>query len=182
MSAHYATDEALRAAVREVVDATIAGVRSLGERGLEVDLVAGADPFTRAARSAARPTATVLVEHEPADVATGPSALWIERVRVRVRLAYIGESAVVDARTYEEARAQADADGRALRQALRWPGKLATDARGRPTGVVSGMLVHESSAVLVDEPPHAARQGAGYEVEHVFAGHQVTTAPLDGAA
>lgn len=182
MSALYATDEALRAAVREVVEGAIAGVRYLAERDLTVDLVDGADPFTRSARSAAGPTATVLVEHEPVDAALGPGTLWIERVRVRVRLAYIGESAVVDARTYEEARAMADADGRALRQAVRWPGKLARDARDRPTGLVSGVLVHESSSVLVDSPPHASSAGAGYEVEHVFIGHQVTTAPLTGAA
>jgi hypothetical protein len=180
--ATYDTDEALRAAVREVVVGVIGGTRSLSARGLDVDLVDGADPWTRAARSAAGPTATVIVEHEPADVATGPSSLWIERVRVRVRIAYIGESATVDARAYEEARATADADGRALRQALAWPGKVRFDSRGRATGVVSGLLRHESSAVVVDSPPHASAGGAGYEVEHVFEGFQITSAPLTGAA
>lgn len=172
---------AIRTALAETLDGTItSGVREITVGLATNDLMPGASDETAALRALVTPQCSVSLSwfrHEARPAGYGPA--WIDGLRVVVRTTHLLKTQALGRLAYDTIRVAADDLGYRIRARFEEPGALTTTSAAVATGIVSGVLMHESTSVIRDDAPKPDQQGGGlYELEHTFTGAVFTVATV----
>jgi hypothetical protein len=175
------SDTAIRAALREVIEGKIAGVRAVPVGLLSCDIAGGADDMTLSMRTTATPRVEIAIAYPVSpDRPQQPTNVWFRGIEVTLTYTYLLDSQALFAVDYQAVKATAAYASDLVAQALAWPGKVATSYSGTVTGIVSGVLAWQGTTVLRDDAPRSGQtEGGGlYQLEQRFSGTVVTTSAV----
>lgn len=174
-------DVAIRRALREVCEGTIAGVRALTPGVLSADIAGGASDLTLSRRGVAVPRVDIAVAYPMLDERPQqPSNIWMRGIEVTLTYTYLLEAQTLLAPEYQAIKSTAAETSDLVAQAFAWPGKLTTTSTGVATGIVSGVLMWQGTTVVRDDAPRSGEtEGGGlYQLEQRYTGVVLTAAAI----
>lgn len=163
-------------AVRDVLDAAAGSLRTISSTRFDGDAYESLSDEEKSRRATDRPVFDVRITSLRRNSASPPTngSLAIYTIGVEVLVfRHIGNAEKLVPATRDTAAGLAIEDADVIAQALEYPGNLTTDSGSHATGLVGGLLQHESSELrrvdLADDRPGLI------ETAHVFRGYVTVT-------